>query len=113
MPNFTRTSAALLALWMALSPCLPAAPKGSRFYEQGRKAELNREYDQALELFERALREDPENQRYIMANRRLRFVAGQWHVDQGQKFAEKGDFEGAAGEFQKALQIDPASSIAD
>jgi general secretion pathway protein D len=113
MPNFTRTSAALLALWLALSPCLPAAPKGTRAYQEGRRAELNREYDQALELFERALREDPENQRYIMANRRMRFIAGQWHVDQGQKLAEKGNFQEAAAEFQKALEIDPASSIAD
>ena len=113
MPYFTRTSAALLTLWLALSPGLPAAPKGSRFYQEGRKAELIREYDQALDFFERALREDPENQRYIMATRRLRFVAGQWHVDQGQKLAEKGNFQEAAVEFQKALEIDPASSIAD
>ncbi len=113
MPYFTRTSAALLTLWLALSPCLPAAPKGSRSYQEGRKAELNREYDQALDFFERALREDPENQRYMMATRRLRFVAGQWHVDQGQKLAEQGNLQEAAVEFQKALQVDPASSIAD
>ncbi len=112
MSNFTRTSAALLTLWLVLSPGLGAAPKGSRLYQEGHKAELNRDYDQALDFFERALREDPENQRYLMATRRLRFVAGQWHVDQGQKVFEQGNLQEAAVEFQKALQIDPASSIA-
>jgi general secretion pathway protein D len=97
---------------LALAVLLPAAPKGNRYYLEGRKAELNREYDRALDFYERALREDPENQRYIMASRRLRFVAGQSHVDQGQKLVDQGKLEEAAVEFEKALQIDAASSIA-
>jgi general secretion pathway protein D len=100
------------ALVLALAVLLPAAPKGNRFYQEGRKAELQREYDRALDFYERALREDPENQRYIMASRRLRFVAGQFHVDLGQKLVDQGKLEEAAVEFEKALQIDPASSIA-
>ena len=112
MPHFTRTSAALMALWLVFSPSLPAA-KGSRYYVDGRRAESVKEYDKALDLYARALREDPDNQMYIMASRRMRFVAGQWHVDEGQKLVEQGKLQEAAAEFEKALQIDPASSIAE
>jgi general secretion pathway protein D len=113
MPHFNRTSAALLAAWLVVAPLLPAAPKGSRFYREGRKAELTQEYDKALDFYERALREDPENQTYIMAARRMRFVAGQWHVDRGNKLVDQGQLQEAVVEYEKALQIDPASSIAE
>ncbi len=109
-------TAVLLALglaWGALVTPALAAAKGSKYYQQARGAELNKEYDQSLELYERALKEDPENQTYIMATRRLRFVAGQWHVDLGHKLLEQGRLEEAAADFEKAVGIDPASSIAE
>jgi len=105
-----------LALWLVgagwLAPAL-GAPKGSALFKQARQAELREEYDQALELYKRAQDADPENQLYMMAVRRLRFVAGQWHVDQGHKLFAKGQLPEAAAEFEKALTIDPASSIAE
>jgi len=102
----------LLAAWLAMAP-LAAAPKGSALFKKGRAAELTRQYDEALDLYERALKEDPENQTYLMATRRLRFVAGQAHVDQGHRLLDQGKIEEAAGEFERAMAIDPASSIAE
>ena len=93
MSNFNtgKKIRALLALWLAvgcwLQPAL-AAPKGSKALNEGRKAELRQEYDKALQLYDQAQKEDLENQVYVMATRRLRFVAGQTHVDQGHRLLD-------------------------
>ncbi|MBI3664934.1 MAG: hypothetical protein HY236_01705 [Acidobacteria bacterium] len=105
-----------LALWLglgnAVTPLL-AAPKGSALFKQARRAELRKEYDRALELYNKALQEDPENQTYQLAAGRVRFVAGQWHVDRGHQLLDKGNLLEAAAEFEKALAIDGSSGIAE
>ena len=86
--------------------------KAKKFYNQGRRAELVKDYDQALELYEQAFAENPVDQRYELAARRMRFVAGQAHVDRGHRLRRQGQLEEALTEFQRALEIDPASSVA-
>ena len=86
--------------------------KAKKFYNQGRRAELVKDYDQALELYEQAVAENPVDQRYQLAARRMRFVAGQAHVDRGHRLRRQGQLEEALNEFQRALEIDPASSVA-
>ncbi len=86
--------------------------KGERHLKQGRALEATRDYDKALEWFEKALAEDPSDAAYQMAVRRVRFQAGQRHVDEGQKLREQGKLEEALKEFQTAYAIDPGSSIA-
>jgi general secretion pathway protein D len=105
-----------MALWLAGGSAtvpLPAAPKGSAAFKQARKAELNNDYDKALELYQQALKADPGSQNYMLAVRRMRFAASQTHVDQGHRLLGQGKLEEAAVEFEKALKIDPASAIAD
>jgi len=86
--------------------------KGRKLYHQARHAELNKDYDQALELYEQALDEHASHQGYLLAVRRIRFVAAQAHVDRGQVLKMQGELEQALEEFQKALEIDPALSVA-
>ena len=86
--------------------------KAKKLYNQGRGAELAKDYDQALELYEQAVAENPVDQRYELAARRMRFVAGQAHVDRGHRLRRRGQLEEALTEFQRALEIDPASSVA-
>ncbi len=87
--------------------------KGDRYLKDGRAAEVRREYDKALELFEKAVAEDPFDSGYQLALRRVRFQAGQAHVHNGQKLRVEGKLEEALAEFQKAYAIDPGSSIAE
>src|SRR5262249_15282705 len=104
------------AIWLAggsVVPPLRAASKGRGAFKDGRKAELNKDYDKALELYERAQRDEPDNQNYTLAVRRIRFVAGQNHVDQGHRLLDQGQLQEAAAEFEKAVTIDPASAIAE
>ncbi len=86
--------------------------KARSLYNKGRQAELVKNYDEALKLYELAGKQAPKDHRYDLAVRRLRFVAGQTHVDTGRRLREQGLLEEALLEFQRTLEIDPASSVA-
>ncbi len=104
--------AALLAVLLCAPPALGGARQARKLYQQGRAAELAGEYDKALELYTLAGREKPGDVRYDLAERRLRFVAGQAHVDAGLQLRAQGLLQEALAEFQRAVEIDPASSVA-
>lgn len=104
--------AALVAALLFASPAWGGARQARKLYQQGRGAELAGEYDKALELYARAGREKPGDVRYDLAERRLRFVAGQAHVDAGLQLRAQGLLQEALAEFQRAVEIDPASSVA-
>src|SRR3990172_2402906 len=87
-------------------------PRGGRDFNEGKRAEAIQDYDTALVHYQRALQADPTNTEYRMKATRLRFEAGQYHVEQGQKLRQTGDLQMALAEFQKAMMIDPASPIA-
>ncbi len=86
--------------------------KAKDLYGQARRAELQKDYDSALELSEQAMAEDPSDHRYELAVRRLRFMAGQTHVDRGRRLREQGLLREAVDEFQRAVELDPASTVA-
>ena len=56
--------------------------------------------------------EDPSDHRYELAVRRLRFMAAQTHVDQGRRLREEGLLQEAVEHFQRAVELDPASTVA-
>lgn len=107
----------LTILILTVSLIVPAVwagnKKGDRFLEDGRKAEAMKKWDEALDLYEKALQQDPMDSSYQMAVHRVRFQAGQLHVDLGQKLRKEGKLEEALEEFRRAFAIDPASSIAE
>ena len=107
-----RVSAVLLVL--ALTCAAPARTrKGDRYLRDGRVAEDAGDYGKALDLFEKAVLEDPTDAAYQLAMRRVRYQAGQALVDTGRKLREQGKLEEALREFQKAFAVDPASSVAE
>jgi general secretion pathway protein D len=96
-----------------VSLLLAGCPKGGQEFKAGHQAELAQDWDSAVVNYERALKNDPRNTEYKLKIARARFEAGQAHIRQGQKLRDKGQVEVALAEFQKALAIDPSSSIAD
>lgn len=103
-----------VCLFFALAePGWAGSRKARKLYNQARRAELAKDFDQALDLYDQALAEDPEDPRYQLASRRMRFLAGQRHVMFGRIQRDQGHFEEAADEFLRALEIDPASTIAN
>src|SRR2546428_1334123 len=113
---YCKTLAALalpIAMMVALTPVQAKTGKGDKLMSQGRTAELQKQYDQALDFYEQALSEDPGDSSYQLAMRRVRFQAGQAHVERGLKLRADGKTEEALAEFEKAYAIDSSSSIAD
>ena len=102
-----------LVLCASLGLLAAGCPKGKTDYNQGRKAENLQDYDAAFDYYLKALKSDPQNAAYKIRLDRIRFEAGEMHVKQGVKLRDKGDLQGAVGEFQRALVIDPSSPIAD
>jgi general secretion pathway protein D len=88
-------------------------PKGKPDYQQGRRAENLKDYDAAFDFYQRALKNEPENAEYQIRFNQARFEASAFHVKAGVKLRERGDLQGAAGEFQRAVAIDPSSPIAE
>lgn len=86
--------------------------KAKSLYNEGRKAETAGQYDEALEKYALAAQEAPRLQRYVLAERRMRFVAGQTHVEAGVRLRRQGLYEEALAEFEMAVAVDPASSVA-
>jgi general secretion pathway protein D len=112
-----RFAVAFHVLLLALALSAPQAAwagsgKAKDLYNKARKAELQKDYDQALLLSEQAMNEDPSDHRYELAVRRLRFIAAQTHVDQGRRLREQGLLKEAVEEFQRAVELDPASTVA-
>src|SRR5712691_6104292 len=107
--NFRHAAAALLALGVLL---LTGCPQGNLEFKAGRKAESVNDYDTALDHYNKALKADPNNTEYKLRVAQSRFQAAQYHVDQGRKLREQSNLQLALAEFQKAMLIDPSSSVA-
>ncbi|HVN07251.1 MAG TPA: cohesin domain-containing protein [Bryobacteraceae bacterium] len=95
---------------------IPAAGrtrKGDRFLAEGKAHEARKEWDAALDSFEKALAQDPSEVGYQIEVDHTRFQASQAHVGQGLKARKAGQLGQALMEFEKAYGIDPSSSVAE
>jgi general secretion pathway protein D len=98
----------LVAALAGLSGC----PKGGHDTSAGAKAEALKDYDTALDYYNKALQTNPNNTEYKLKAARARFEAAQWHVDQGHRLRDQGNLELSLAEFRKAQMIDPSSAVA-
>src|SRR5579863_4695411 len=107
-----------LAMFAAILLVLPAdtlsarTRKADKIVQQARDAEAEKDYDKALDLYQQALSLDPQDAGYQLGARRLRFLAGQAHVESGMRLKNNGQLEQALVEFQRAFSLDPGSAIA-
>ncbi|HEY7617678.1 MAG TPA: tetratricopeptide repeat protein, partial [Terriglobales bacterium] len=103
--------AAISLLVVAIS--LPAfADKAKSMYKRGRDAEARQNYEEAYDYYRQAYDLKPKDIQYRASYERSRFLAGASHVHRGQLLRDAGKLAEALAEFQKAAEIDPASSIA-
>ncbi len=110
---YCKKLAVSLMVLTLLAPLDARTRKGDKLSAQGRTAEAKKEYDEALNFYEQALSDDPSDIGYQLAARRVRFQAGQAHIERGLKLRKDGKTAEALAEFEKAYAIDPASSIAE
>src|SRR5262245_324545 len=109
----TRLKRLVAAVWLVLALTLPAAAdKAKTLYQQGRDAEARQNYEEAYNFYKQAYELKPEDLQFRASFQRMKFLAGASHVHRGQLLREAGKLEEALAEFQKAVDIDPASFIA-
>ena len=89
-----------------------ASRKARGMYNRARAAEAAGDFDEALELYATASQLAPTESRFELAERRMRFVAGQAHVAAGFQLRGQSLYEEALVEFERAYAIDPGSSVA-
>ncbi|HXM20026.1 MAG TPA: cohesin domain-containing protein [Terriglobales bacterium] len=104
-------SAAMVLLVLAVTLAI-AADKAKSLYNKGKDAEARQNYEQAYDYYKEAYDLKPGDLSYRAAFERLRFLAGASHVHRGQLLREAGQLDTALAEFQKAVEMDPSSSIA-
>ena len=85
---------------------------GNVAFREGRKAELHKDWDTALIQYDKALQTEPDNAQFIIHERTARIQASYSHLKRGQRLLAQGRPDEAAGEFQKAVGIDPTNEAA-
>jgi len=105
-----------LFVLLLLSLRLPVVGKSTDsakgLYQKGSDAEARQNYEQAFDYFKQAYDLKPKDLRYRTAYERTRFYAAASHVHRGQILRDNGKLDEALAEFQKGLEIDPSSFIA-
>jgi tetratricopeptide (TPR) repeat protein len=110
MLRFNRFLAILMTCVM-VGPMLPLEAKtrkGDKYLAEGRAHEDKKEWDAALEDYEKALSEDPSDLNYQMAAQKARFEDSSMHVSNGIKVRAQGQLGEALLEFQRVLPSIPA-----
>jgi general secretion pathway protein D len=98
---------------LVVTTTLPAAAASANsLFKRGKDAEARQNYEQAYEYYKQAYDLKPKDLAYRAAYERLRFYAGASHVKRGQLLRDSGKLDEALAEFQKAVEIDPSSPVA-
>ncbi len=108
--------AAFLAASLALGPVAPQllakTKAGDKLFKQAQAAEAKQQWDLAADLYTKAVDEDPKDAGYLIGMRRARFSAGMELVEKARELRSQGNMPEAIAEFQRAILMDPSSSIA-
>ncbi|HZX10672.1 MAG TPA: secretin N-terminal domain-containing protein [Acidobacteriota bacterium] len=83
----------------------------SQSYIRGTQAEMAKNYDEAIEYYERALLQDPNNSVYRLALLRAQIGARNSHLYKARQLAAQENKEKALEEYQKALSYDPENRM--
>src|SRR5580693_8276413 len=102
----------LLLLCLRLPDLAKTVDSAKALYEKGQDAEARQNYEQAFDYFKQAYNLKPKDLRYRTAFERTRFLAASSRVHRGQILRDAGKLGEALVEFQKGLETDPSSFIA-
>lgn len=97
---------------LLVAPAQARNKHGDKFLKQGQKAEKQKDYDRALNLFDQAVGTDPQEPAYLLAMHRAQSEASRQHLAMGQKLLKEQKLKDALVQFQRAFVADPSSEIA-
>jgi general secretion pathway protein D len=79
----------------------------SRYFRLGNEAEINKDWDKAIQYYEKAIVEKPNEYSYKMALTRVRMTASLLHLQAARNQAVQGKKEEALKEYERALSYNP------
>jgi general secretion pathway protein D len=88
-------------------------PRHGAVSNQSLNAKKFQDSDAAYEYYEKALKAAPSNAEYLSRASQYRLEASPTHVQRGRAALVQGELQFALAEFQRALDIDPSSSVAE
>jgi general secretion pathway protein D len=95
--------AVIVILALALWGCLPL----SRDYRLGTRAEMNKQYEAAIQYYEKAALADPKESVYRLALARAKAAASLFHLQNARALVAQGKKKEAETEYAFALLYDP------
>ncbi len=110
-----RQAAALgLSATLAVILLAPAAyaGNGKKYFKEGMKYEVVKQWDKAAELFAQALQEEPGNVEYQLHLQRALFNASVLCATRARQMEEQGDYEGAYHAYREAYRYDQTNEVA-
>ncbi len=85
----------------------------SHTYKLGTEAMQNKDWDEAVELYEKAYAENPKNSVYRLSLQRAKVSASLFHLYAARRLASAGQKEEAIKEYEKSLSYNYSRLIAD
>ncbi len=111
--NTLRAWVALLCAFALAVPSVEGRTKqGDKFMKLGQRAEVEKNYDAALNYYDQALETDRQDPAYIMADERARSKALETHIKEGKRLQQEQKLDEALLQFQRAFLADPGSQVA-
>jgi general secretion pathway protein D len=111
-PAFARLFALFLLVCLLSPTAVLAFGDGKKFFKEGMKHEIAKEWDKAAEAFAKAVADNPRNPEYQLHLQRSLFEASQMYMKKGRTQAEQKDYAGAYAFFRKAYAFDPVNELA-
>lgn len=111
-PAFARLFALLLLVCLLSPTAVLAFGDGKKFFKEGMKHEIAKEWDKAAEAFAKAVADNPKNPEYQLHLQRSLFEASQMYMRKGKTAADEKDYAGAYSFFRKAYAFDPVNELA-
>ncbi len=103
---------ALVALCVQFPVLARSVDSARVLWDKGADAEARQNYEQAFDYYKQAYNLRPKDLKYRASYERSKFYAAASHVHRGQILRDNGKLDQALIEFQKGLDIDPSSFIA-
>ena len=94
-------------LALMLGGCATFSPS----YKSGNRAELNKNWDEAISLYEKAALYNPREPVYRLALARVKQAAGLDSLQAGRQLAARGKKDEALAAYDKALRYDPLNTL--
>jgi general secretion pathway protein D len=100
-----------IALFLAVLLSIWGCATFSENYKLGTKAAMNKDWNEAVKYYEKALWESPDNSVYRLALFRAKMAASYSHLLKARELVAQGMKEEALLEYEKALSYDPLNRV--